>query len=83
VWANKAGNFQINTFSALPNSLVGINPNLGRQAITLTFIVSPENGQQYIGTTTFDIFKVSDTEFKHSRPRKDAKTARVQENGNV
>jgi hypothetical protein len=64
-WANKAGNFQITTFTALPNSQVGINPTLGRQPITVTFIVSPENGQQYIGTTTFDIFKVSDTEFKH------------------
>ena len=48
----------------MPNSEVGINPAQGVQTLKLTFIVTPDNAQQYIGTTQFDILKLSDTQYK-------------------
>ena len=63
-WYNRAGSFQLSTVS-MPNAQVGIDPQKARQPIQLTFTLTSENGQQFIGTTTFDIFKISDTEFKH------------------
>ncbi|MEI6232098.1 MAG: PKD domain-containing protein, partial [Planctomycetota bacterium] len=63
-WLNKQGNFAITTF-VMPNASVGINPLLGRQPISLSFTVTPDNATQYTGTTVFDIIKVSDTDFKH------------------
>ena len=63
-WINKQGNFSITTY-AMPNASVGIDPQKGRQPINLTFKVTPDNNLQFIGTTSFDIIKVSDTEFKH------------------
>jgi hypothetical protein len=63
-WASMAGTFSI-VINNMPNSAVGLNTTAGQQGIPLTFIVTPDNSQQFIGTTTFDVFKVSDTEFKH------------------
>jgi hypothetical protein len=63
-WASLAGNFSI-VINNMPNALVGINPAAAQQGIPLSFIVTPDNAQQFIGTTTFDVFKISDTEFKH------------------
>ncbi len=63
-WMNKAGVFQISAIN-LPNSQVGINTTLARQPLALSFTITPENNQQYLGKTTFDILKVSDTEFTH------------------
>jgi hypothetical protein len=63
-WSNKAGQFGATVIN-MPNALVGIDPRQATQTVTVRFTVSPEHSQQYIGTTTFDLQKVSDTEFKH------------------
>ncbi len=63
-WLNRAGVFQVTSVN-MPNTSVGINPALARQPIQVIFTVTPENGVPFIGSTSFDIFKVSDTLFKH------------------
>lgn len=63
-WYNRAGTFQLSSIT-MPNAQVGIDPQQARQPIQLTFTITSENGQQFIGSTTFDIFKISNTEFKH------------------
>ena len=63
-WTNQGGVFYIASIN-MPNAQVGIVPSAPTQQMKLTFTVTPDSVQQFIGSTVFDITKVSDTEFKH------------------
>lgn len=63
-WTNMGGVFYISAIN-MPNAQVGIVPGAPTQQMKLTFTVTPDSAQQFIGSTVFDITKVSDTEFKH------------------
>jgi hypothetical protein len=61
-WKNQAGDFRIKTYG-LPNELVGLNPSLGIQTLTLGLVITPDGAQVYNGVSQFDVTKKSATEF--------------------
>jgi len=61
-WKNHAGRFQIIS-NGLPIDKIGLNPALANLTLVLGLQITPEASQQYIGTSRFEVFKKSATQF--------------------
>jgi|GEM_PF-2504506 len=73
-WKNRAGDFQITTYTlpndaSQPNS-VGLNKTLATQVLPLGLIITPENAQQFNGLSRFELNRKSPTKFvKNATPK--------------
>lgn len=61
-WRNRAGQFRIKV-TGIPNELVGLNPSLGVQTVTAGLVITPDGGQVFSGSSSFDVTKISPTDF--------------------